>query len=47
LAHFASFLGMALWGINKVAEDTLFKAAITGLIPLHRRSSASGIFDTA
>ena len=45
-AFLPAFLGIALWGINKVAQDTLFKAAITGLIPL-QRSSASGIFDTA
>jgi hypothetical protein len=41
-----AFLGMALWGINKGAQDTLFKPVIAGLIPAQRRSTAFGIFDT-
>ena len=41
-----AFLGMVLWGINKGAQDTLFKPAIAGLIPPRRRSTAFGIFDT-
>ena len=39
-------VGMALWGINKGAQDTLFKPAISGLISPERRSTAFGIFDT-
>lgn len=39
-------LGMALWGINIGAQDTLLKPAISALISAHRRSSAFGIFDT-
>src|SRR5262245_24477825 len=46
-AFLPAVLGMALSGINKGAQDTLFKAAITGLIPLQRRSTAFEIFDTA
>jgi hypothetical protein len=38
-------VGMALWGINKGAQDTLFKPAISGLIAPDRRSTAFGIFD--
>jgi MFS family permease len=42
----SAVVGMALWGINKGAQDTLFKPAITRLIPTGRRSTAFGIFDT-
>ena len=41
-----AIVGMALWGINKGAQDTLFKPAISGLIAPDRRSTAFGIFDT-
>jgi MFS family permease len=41
-----AFLGMALWGINKGAQDTVFKAVVAGLTPAARRSTAFGIFDT-
>ena len=37
---------MALWGINKGAQDTLLKPAIAPLIAPQRRSTAFGIFDT-
>jgi predicted MFS family arabinose efflux permease len=39
-------VGMALWGLNKGAQDTLLKPAIAPLIPAARRSTAFGIFDT-
>jgi predicted MFS family arabinose efflux permease len=38
--------GMALWGFNKGAQDTLLKPAIAPLVPASRRSTAFGIFDT-
>jgi predicted MFS family arabinose efflux permease len=41
-----AWLGMALWGLNKGAQDTLFKPAIAPLIPADHRSTAFGIFDT-
>jgi predicted MFS family arabinose efflux permease len=41
-----AFAGMALWGFNKGAQDTLLKPAIAPLIPSSRRSTAFGIFDT-
>ena len=41
-----AIVGMALSGINKGAQDTLFKPAISGLIAPSRRSTAFGIFDT-
>jgi predicted MFS family arabinose efflux permease len=41
-----AFVGMALWGLNKGAQDTLLKPAIAPLIGARRRSTAFGIFDT-
>jgi MFS family permease len=41
-----AWFGMALWGINKGAQDTLFKPVIAPLIAPERRSTAFGIFDT-
>jgi predicted MFS family arabinose efflux permease len=41
-----AFAGMALWGFNKGAQDTLLKPAIAPLVPASRRSTAFGIFDT-
>jgi predicted MFS family arabinose efflux permease len=41
-----AFAGMALWGLNKGAQDTLLKPTIAPLIPAARRSTAFGIFDT-
>ena len=40
-------LGMALWGINMGAQDTLLKAAIAPLIAAGRRTTAFGLFDTS
>jgi hypothetical protein len=40
------WLGMALWGLNKGAQDTLLKPAIAPLIEAGRRSTAFGLFDT-
>jgi predicted MFS family arabinose efflux permease len=41
-----AWLGMALWGLNKGAQDTLFKPAIAPLIDADRRTTAFGVFDT-
>jgi MFS family permease len=41
-----AWVGMALWGVNKGAQDTLLKPALAPLIPPDRRSTAFGIFDT-
>jgi predicted MFS family arabinose efflux permease len=40
-------LGMALWGINMGAQDTLLKPAIAPLIAAGRRTTAFGLFDTS
>jgi predicted MFS family arabinose efflux permease len=42
----SAWLGMALWGLNKGAQDTLLKPAIAPLIEAGRRSTAFGLFDT-
>jgi MFS family permease len=41
-----AWVGMALWGLNKGAQDTLLKPAIAPLIAPDRRSTAFGVFDT-
>jgi hypothetical protein len=41
-----TIVGMALWGLNKGAQDTLFKPAITPFIHTNRRTTAFGLFDT-
>jgi hypothetical protein len=37
---------MALWGLNKGAQDTLLKPAIAPLVSSSRRTTAFGVFDT-
>jgi MFS family permease len=41
-----AWVGMALWGIGKGAQDTLLKPAIAPLVAPSRRTTAFGIFDT-
>lgn len=41
-----AWVGMALWGISKGAQDTLLKPAIAPLVASSRRTTAFGIFDT-
>jgi MFS family permease len=41
-----AWVGMALWGISKGAQDTLLKPAIAPMIAPARRTTAFGIFDT-
>lgn len=39
-----ALLGMALWGIGMGAQESIMKAAVAAMIPVHRRGSAFGIF---
>ncbi len=39
-------LGMVLWGIGLGAQESVIRAALADLIPLARRASAYGIFQT-
>jgi predicted MFS family arabinose efflux permease len=41
-----AWVGMALWGLNKGAQDTILKPAIAPLIAADRRTTAFGVFDT-
>lgn len=39
-------LGMVLWGLGMAAQESVVKAAITGMVATSRRASAYGLFDT-
>ncbi|NES16992.1 MULTISPECIES: MFS transporter [Micromonospora] len=38
--------GVVLWGVGMAAQESVVKAAITGMVPATRRASAYGLFDT-
>jgi MFS family permease len=38
--------GMVLWGLGMAAQESIVKAAITGMVGANRRASAYGLFDT-
>jgi MFS family permease len=38
--------GMILWGIGMGAQDSLLKAIVSGVVPVGKRSTAFGVFDT-
>jgi predicted MFS family arabinose efflux permease len=40
-----ALMGMVLWGLSVGAQDSLLKAALTGVIPPRKRSTAFGLFD--
>lgn len=39
-------LGMILWGLGMAAQESIVKAAITGMVGPDRRGAAYGLFDT-
>jgi MFS family permease len=39
-------VGMVLWGLGMAAQESIVKAAVTGMVPADRRASAYGLFDT-
>ncbi|MGW4350001.1 MFS transporter [Streptomyces sp. NPDC004690] len=39
-------IGMVLWGLGMAAQESIVKAAITGMTSADRRASAFGLFDT-
>lgn len=39
-------IGMVLWGLGMAAQESIVKAAITGMVATNRRASAYGLFDT-
>jgi len=38
--------GMTLWGIGMGAQESIMKAAVAGMVPMDKRGSAYGIFNT-
>jgi len=43
---YISLTGMALWGVGMGAQESIMRAAISGMVPRDRRASAYGIFNT-
>jgi predicted MFS family arabinose efflux permease len=41
-----ALVGMIFWGIGMSAQGSLFQAMLTGVIPLQKRGTAFGLFDT-
>lgn len=39
-------IGVAVWGIGMAAQESIVKAALTGMVAPGRRASAFGLFDT-
>jgi MFS family permease len=42
-----ALLGMALWGVGMGAQESIMRAAIAEMVPMSRRGSAYGIFNTS
>jgi MFS family permease len=41
-----ALIGMVLWGIGMGAQDSLLKAVLADVVPIEKRSTAFGVFDT-
>jgi MFS family permease len=41
-----AIVGMILWGIGIGAQDSLLKAVLANIVPVEKRSTAFGVFDT-
>lgn len=44
---YLALVGMALWGMGMGAQESIMRAAIAGMVPMNRRGSAYGIFNSA
>jgi MFS family permease len=42
---YVALAGMALWGVGMGAQESIMRAAIAGMVPMDRRSTAYGIFN--
>ncbi len=42
---YLALVGMALWGIGMGAQESIMRAAIAGMVPMDKRSTAYGIFN--
>jgi MFS family permease len=43
---YLALVGMAIWGVGMGAQESIMRAAIAGMVPMNRRSTAYGIFNT-
>jgi MFS family permease len=43
---YLSLLGMALWGVGMGAQESIMRAAVAGMVPVNKRATAYGIFNT-
>jgi MFS family permease len=41
-----ALLGVALWGVGMGAQESIMRAAVAVMVPMNRRGSAYGIFNT-
>lgn len=41
-----ALVGMALWGVGMGTQESILKAAVAGMVPIDKRGSAFGIFNT-
>ena len=42
-----SFLaGMILWGVGMGAQESIMRAAVAGMVPVSKRGTAYGLFNT-
>lgn len=41
----AALAGMALWGVGMGAQESIMRAAIAEMVPMHRRGAAYGVFN--
>jgi MFS family permease len=42
---YLALIGMALWGVGMGAQESIMRAAIAGMVPMDKRSTAYGIFN--
>jgi len=42
---YLALIGMGLWGIGMGAQESIMRAAIAGMVPMNKRSTAYGIFN--
>ena len=43
---YLAIVGMALWGVGMGAQESVMRAAIAGMVPMNRRGTAYGVFNT-
>ena len=43
---YLAIVGMALWGVGMGAQESIMRAAIAGMVPMNRRGTAYGVFNT-